>query len=229
MRRMQSVAGFVFLLASLGIAQAADPPADAKAFATSSLRLEQNATDGDYEIVVEASAELGLATLVVTAPDGRVIIDYKSPTGSDLGMRQFRFETPEPEDLASLKAVYPEGVYSFAGVTGSGVALHGKSSLSHTVPAPSSVVTPSGARTVALEDVEIAWTSVKGATGYVMEIDQADLGINITTKVPATITSFTVPDAVLRAGRKYTLAIGVVAENGNISFVETAFSTRAAK
>lgn len=214
------------MLAFHGIARAADAPADGKAFTVASLHLEQNATDGDFEIVLEALAEQGLATLTITAPDGRVIIDYKSPAG-DLGMRQFRFETPEPEDLAALKAVYPEGVYTFAGTTGGGVALQGKASLSHTVPAPSSVISPSGARTVALEDVEISWTPVKGAKGYIMEIDQVDLGINITTRVPASITSFTVPDAVLRAGRKYTLAIGTVGENGNTSFVETAFSTRA--
>lgn len=228
MKRIQVAVGIMSLLAFHGIARAAEAPAaDGKAFTAAGLHLEQNATDGDFEIVLEALAEQGLATLVVTAPDGRVIIDYKSPVGTDLGMRQFRFETPEPEDLKALQAVYPEGVYSFAGTTGGGVALEGKASLSHTVPAASSVVTPSGARAVGLEDVEVAWTPVKGAKGYIMEIDQADLGINITTTVPASITSFTVPDAVLRAGRKYTLAIGTVGENGNTSFVETAFSTRA--
>ena len=227
MKRMHVAVGIVSLLAFHGIARAAEAPADAKTFSTASLHLEQNATDGDFEIVVEALAEQGLATLTVTAPDGRVIVDYKSAAGTDLGMRQFRFETPEPEDLEALKKVYPEGVYTFAGTTGGGAVLSGQGSLSHTVPPASSVVTPTGARTVMLEDVEISWTPVKGAKGYIMEIDQADLGINITTTVPASITSFTVPDAVLRAGRKYTLAIGTVGENGNTSFVETSFSTRA--
>ena len=191
------------------------------------VRIETPTTDPTAVNRLMDLAEQGLATLTVTAPDGRVIVDYKSAAGTDLGMRQFRFETPEPEDLAALKKVYPEGVYTFAGTTGGGAALSGKGSLSHTVPPASSVVTPTGARPVMLEDVEISWTPVKGARSYIMEIDQPDLGINITTTVPATITSFTVPDAVLRAGRKYTLAIGTVGENGNTSFVETAFSTRA--
>jgi len=227
MNRMQAIAGILFFLASHGIARAADSTGTANSFATASLHLEQNATDGDYEIVVEVMAEQGLAKLVVLAPDGRAIIDFKAPDGTELGMRQFRFETPEPEDLAALKAVYPEGVYTFDGVTGGGVALHGKSSLSHSVPAPSSVIDPSGARaTVGLEDVEISRTPIKGAAGYIMEIDQPDLGINITTKVPASITRFTVPDAVLRPGRKYTLAIGTVDKSGNASFIETSFTTR---
>ena len=148
MNRMQVAVGIVSLLAFHGIARAAEAPADAKTFSTASLHLEQNATDGDFEIVVEALAEQGLATLTVTAPDGRVIVDYKSAAGTDLGMRQFRFETPEPEDLEALKKVYPEGVYTFAGTTGGGAALSGKGSLSHTVPPASSVVTPTGARPV---------------------------------------------------------------------------------
>jgi len=226
MRKMQAVAGIVFLLAAHGIAHAADSTGDAKSFEAATIQLEQNATDGDFEVVVEARSEEGLAKLVVSAPDGRTIIDYNAPTGTKFGMRQFRFETPEPEDLAGLKAVYPEGVYTFEGVSGDGVALHGKSNLSHSLPAPSSVLTPAGARSVALEDVEISWTPVKGATGYIMEIEQSDLGINITTSLPASITSFTLPDAVLRAGRKYILAIATVGANGNSSFVETSFTVR---
>jgi len=227
MKRLQAVAAIVFVLAFHGVARAADSTGTAKSFATASLHLEQNATDGDFEIVVDVRAEEGLAKLVVLAPDGRAIIDFKAPPETKLGMRQFRFETPEPEDLASLKAVYPEGVYTFDGTTGGGTALHGKASLSHTLPAPSSVLDPSGARSVGLEDVEVTWTAVKGVAGYIMEIEQPDLGINITTQVPASITRFTVPDAVLRAGRKYTLAIATVGENGNTSYIETSFTTRA--
>ena len=226
MKPLHAVAGVVFLLAVHGVAQAADSTAAGKAFGTAKIHLEQNATDGDYEIVVEAIAEEGLAKLVVRAPDGKAIADFTAPAGTVLGMRQFRFETPEPDDLAALKAVYPEGVYTFEGTTGAGTALQGKSTLSYTVPAKSSVLDPAGSRPVGLEDVEISWTPVKGVAGYVMEIDQPDLGINITMHAPASITKFTAPDAILRAGHKYSLAIGTVDANGNTTFIETSFTTR---
>lgn len=226
MKQLRAIAGIVVLMAFHGVAQAADSTAAGKAFGTAKIHLEQNATDGDYEIVVEAIAEEGLAKLVVRAPDGKAIADFTALPGTVLGMRQFRFETPEPEDLAALKAAYPEGVYTFEGTAGAGGALSGKSTLSYTLPAKSAVLDPAGSRPVGLEDVEISWTPVKGAAGYIMEIDQPDLGINITMHVPASITKFTAPDAILRAGHKYSLAIGTVDANGNTTFIETSFSTR---
>jgi len=46
-KRMQAIAGILFLLASHDVARAADSTGDAKSFAATSLHLEQNATDGD--------------------------------------------------------------------------------------------------------------------------------------------------------------------------------------
>ena len=104
-------------------------------FSLASVYLEQNVTDGDVEVVFQAAGESdGLASLQVVSPDGRTVIDFTAPDPSTLGMRSFRIESPEPEDVDALKAAYPEGIYEFAGRTSSGVTLVGKSTLSHTLP-----------------------------------------------------------------------------------------------
>lgn len=97
------------------VVAAEKPTPDSEAFEVASARFEQNATDGDVEAVFDAIAgDDGLASLTVIAPDGRTIVDFKSP-GRGMGIRQFRFESPEPTDVAALKKAFPDGVYMFAG------------------------------------------------------------------------------------------------------------------
>src|SRR3954449_11557886 len=79
------------------------------------VRLEQTVEDGDCEIAFEAtSGTTGLTTLKVMAPDGRTVIDFKSPD-TKLGMRQIVLESPEPRNDGRLQADFPPGVYRFSG------------------------------------------------------------------------------------------------------------------
>src|SRR4051812_14162615 len=118
MKRTIMVAALIGLVALIAFA-AEKPAADSEAFEVASARFEQNATDGDVEAVFEAIAgDDGLAKLSVIAPDGRTIVDFTSP-GHSMGMRQFRFESPEPTDVAALKKAFPDGVYMFTGSTAS--------------------------------------------------------------------------------------------------------------
>src|SRR5215210_2321449 len=91
-------------------APAAEKPATkAEPFELASARFEQNATDGDVEAVFEAIAgDDGLSKLTVVAPDGRTIVEFAAPSRAAMGMRQFRFESPEPKDGAALKKAFPE-------------------------------------------------------------------------------------------------------------------------
>src|SRR4051794_2914780 len=76
------------------------PAAKTESFDAASARFEQNATDGDVEAVFEAIAgDDGLTKLEVVAPDGRTIVEFAAPGRSSMGMRQFRFESPEPTDV----------------------------------------------------------------------------------------------------------------------------------
>jgi hypothetical protein len=196
-------------------------------FAVASIRFEQNATDGDVEIVIEAKGgQDGLAKLTVVSPDGRTIVNVTAPDASTLGLRQFRFESPEPKNTARLKAAYPEGVYTFTGATAGGVNLRGESRLSHRLPPAASFGRPGAdAKGVALRGVEISWAPVKDLAAYIVYVEQHDLDVEVTAKVPATVTTFAVPDGFLRAGTEYQVGLGTVNREGNISFVETTLTT----
>ena len=227
-RRKQILLGVTLLLGSLGLALAVGKESSPSVpFAVASVHFEQNATDGDVEVVFEVKAgDEGLAKLAVVSPDGRTVIDFTAPDASTLGIRQFRFESPEPRDVESLKAAYPEGVYTFAGATAAGDKLHGESTLSHKLPATASFLRPgAGARGVGVRDLEITWTPVKNLASYIIKIEQDEMDVNLTAKLPGSVATFAVPDGFLLSGTEYELSIGTVSEEGNISFVETSFTT----
>jgi len=219
------VAGLAAAALTLSPALAASGGADVP-FETASVRFEQNATDGDVEVVFEIKGgDEGLTKLVVVAPDGRTIADFTAPDASTLGIRQFEIESPEPRDVATLKAAYPEGAYTFSGATVSGEALRGTARLSHALPATVSSLRPGDEDEVSAEDPRISWAPRDDVAAWIVEIEQDELGVNLTATLPGSATSFVVPDGFLRPGTGYDLGIGAVAAGGNISYVEISFTT----
>lgn len=196
-------------------------------FALARVYVEQNATDGDIEVVFEVKGgDEGLAKLVVVSPDGRTIVDFTAPDASSLGIRQFRFESPEPRDVESLRSAYPEGVYTFTGATAAGGKLRAESTLNHKLPAAASLLHPAaGARGVGIKDLKITWTLVKHLAACIITIEQDKLGLDLQARLPGSATTFAVPDGFLLPGVEYQLSIGTVSTEGNISFVETTFTT----
>jgi hypothetical protein len=230
MKRRTSVlaAAILVVAGSDGLAPAVGNAARApKPFATANVHFEQNATDGDVEVVFEIKGGAdGLVGLTAVGPDGRTVISFEAPDASTLGLRQFRFESPEPKDVASLKSAYPEGAYTFAGWTAGGDTLGGESTLSHRLPAPATFVQPRAeAKDVPTKGLVITWPPVKDISAYIVKIEQDDLGENIAARIPAAAPQFVVPAGFLRAGTEYQLGIGTVSDKGNISFVETTFTT----
>jgi hypothetical protein len=215
------------ILAGAALLLGAPTPPPPTPFAVASVRFEQNATDGDVEVVFEVKGGGdGLAKLAVVSPDGRTVINFTAPEASTLGIRQFRFESPEPSDVARLKAAYPEGVYRFTGTTAAGQELVGASTLHHKLPPPASFLRPAAdARDVSVRDLEIAWTPVNNLAAYIVYVEQPDLGVEITARLPGSATAFAVPNGLLVPGEAYQLGIGTVTPDGNISFVETTFTT----
>jgi hypothetical protein len=231
MTRVSTVVGPALLLALLIVAPGlgAKPATQSKPFPVANVRFEQNATDGDVEVVFEVTGRSeGLAKLTIDSPDGRTVVAFNAPDDSTLGIRQFVFESPEPKDVAALKAAYPEGKYEFAGQTASGAELHGTARLSHALPATTSFVSPPpDARGVAVKDLKIVWQPVPEVAGYVIEIEQDELEVNITARLPGSAKSFDVPEGFLRPRTEYQLGIGTVSVDGNISYIETTFTTAA--
>jgi len=216
------------LAAGSGALGADAASAAAEEFATASVHFEQNATDGDNEVVFQVKGgKDGLAELTIVAPNGRKVVAFSAPERITLGMRQFRFESPEPQDITSLKAGYPEGEYIFSGKTFTGATFAGKSSLSHRLPATTTIVSPaSQAQGVAAGKLQIRWRAVAGVSAYVVELKNDESSLSVAARLPGSSTSFAVPDGFLATGRKYKLAVGTVGREGNISFVESTFTTR---
>ena len=195
--------------------------------ALSSVHFEQNVTDGDVEVVFEVeNDDVGLTKLMVVSPDGRTVIDFSAPDVSTLGIRSFRFESPEPGNIESIKSAYPEGVYTFTGATIAGDIFYGQSTLNHKLPPAASFLRPGpGARGLDAKDLKITWTPVKNMAAYIIEIELDEKDVKIVAKVPGSVSTFAAPESILLPGMGYHLSIGTVSDEGNISFVETSFTT----
>jgi hypothetical protein len=221
------LAALLGALASCDTKKPEAPSGETQPFEVAAVQFEQNATDSDVEVVfqVKSGAE-GLSQLTITAPNGRVVTDFTASDTVTLGMRQFRFESPEPKDVDRLKAAYPEGAYTFTGTTSSGLRLQSSATLSHELPATATFVQPEpGAQGVAANKLVLKWSPVAGVEAYVVYVEHDGLGVNVTARIPGTASSFVVPDGFLTPGVDYKMGIGTVFKNGNTSYVEAEFRT----
>lgn len=226
--KMQLLVVLALTLAVISCAQNDDKKSSKPLpFDEANIRFEQNATDGDVEVVFEIKAgDEGLAELKVISPDGRTIINFSAPDATSLGIRQFKFESPEPTDIAALKSAYPEGKYKFNAVSSDGSKYESATNLSHTLPGTISFINPlPEAENVRVNGLKISWTPVINVVAYMIEMEQDELSFNMTVKVSENKTDFMLPDGILVENKEYTLAIGTVMINGNSSYMETSFST----
>jgi hypothetical protein len=206
------------LLACTGLSRAGE-------FEIASIHLERNIVDEDAEAVINLKTEeSGLANLLIIAPDGRRIARFESRNRRNLGAREMLLETPEPDPTAVFRS-YPPGTYRFLGKTLDGEELSGEAELSHAFPAPANITSPAEEATVQAAGLVIQWEPVAGASGYLLELEQEDQGLELTVNLPASATSFSPPAGWLLAGAEYSLGVGSVGENGNRTFVETTFTT----
>ena len=196
------------------------------------VRIEQNATDEDVEVVFEAtSGDIGLATLRVAAPDGRTVIDFKAPD-SKLGIRHLVLESPEPTNDGRLQKDFPAGEYTFTGSTVSGEKLTAKATLSHKLPGTAFLVRPQPPleRNVPVKGLQLKWTAPKDLASCVVVLEHEETGVKLLqATLSGAATTLAVPDGLLAPGTKYKLEIATVARDGNRSFVETSFKTAGKK
>lgn len=228
LRVLLALAGIVFTSGDWsGSPVSAQEPSTAKPFPVAMVRMERNASDEDLEVVFEVTGLVdGLAKLTITGPDGRTVADFSAPDATTLGIRQFRMESPEPRDIEGLKKAYPEGIYTFDGVTAGGEKLRSQSQLSHALPATAAFIQPAAdAEAVSPDPLILRWTTVKDLAATIISLEQEESGINLEVRLPGSPTSFAVPRGFLGPGTRYKLAIGTVSKSGGVSVVETTFTT----
>jgi hypothetical protein len=193
------------------------------------MTLEQNATDGDTEVVLFAQGgDVGLDRFEITAPGGRRIAKFDGD-GRGIGIREFLLESAEPPDLDAVLGSFPEGEYTFTGQTVTGDCLKGTASLSHDIVPATQLLTPAEEEVVPVDKLVLSWEPVDGVERYVVELnkeeDDALPGSEMTFEVFPPTTSVAIPAHFLRPGSEYQFVVGTKTENGNVTFVELTFFT----
>jgi len=189
---------------------------------------ERNAADDDIEVRFLATAnEKGLVELRVTAPDGRIVVDFKAPD-SKIGIRTFDLETPEPLlNDGRLQKDFPTGVYRFEGTEAGGEKLKGEATLDPTIPDAPTITSPEkDRRDIPTKGARIRWQAVKDAVAYVIALEDEEKERTLKVTLPGESTSLNIPDNFLAGGTKYTLEVGAVLKNGNRSFQEFEFTSK---
>jgi hypothetical protein len=189
--------------------------------------VEQNATDGDTEVVISVTGgDDGFRLFNVRSPEGRVVVATYSLDPTIGGQRELAFESPEPPGAAIL-ASYPEGIYRFYGETHRRERFAGEASLSHVLPPAPVILSPQEGASVATGPLLIQWSALTGVAQIIVELENesVDPEQSIQFNLPPAATSFEIPAAMLTAGSSYQLGIGSVSNNGNRVFVEVVFET----
>lgn len=212
------------LAGAAAVAAATPPPTE---FEEATMYVEQNATDGDTEVVISGTAgDEGLRRLFIKSPTRErmttLLADDATP-----GMREFHFETPEPPGEAVL-AFYPEGKYVLLGISTSGERFRTVLTLSHELPPAVTILHPAeDAEVPAGQALVVRWSAAPGIEQFILEVENesADPERALTINLPPNVTSFRVPASFLLAGSEFQVGIHTVADNGNIVAVESAFTT----
>ncbi len=192
-------------------------------FETLTMIFEQNETDGDAEVVIFAKADEGMSHFLIFDPRGDRRVDLESRGRRDIGLGQFRLESAEPS-IAAVKRAFPPGSYTFLARTVSGRLLKGVLSFTHALlPAPA--FTPADEEGLDPDDVVVTWTPVPGAAAYIVEIEQDDLGNNLTATVGPDVSSLAVPPGFLKPGTEYEVGVATVTAAGNVAVAEGSFTT----
>lgn len=222
-------AGLVSLLITLSLFSISAVANDSicEPFTELSIVLEQNATDGDSEVVIFAKGQdIGLDHFVVCAPDGNKVAKFKGDK-KGVGMREFLLESAEPPDLNKVLASFPEGMYLFNGRTVEGGCLLGSAFLSHTIAPETQILTPGENQILNRSSVSVSWLPVDNAVVYVVELKNEDTEYALLVEVAAPATLFDAPASWFVPDTEYQVAVTVVTTSGNKTSVETAFFTEA--
>lgn len=203
-------------------------------FSEARIIIEFNATDQDVGIQIFLDAE-GWEEVEVFGPNGAMIFDV-SAEGSvgELGVTELFFESEEPSlddlPLAEFLALFPAGEYRFMGKTVEGDRLTGTATLTHAIPDGPVLVSPEENAVVDRNRTVVRWNPVADPPGsrivqYEVIVEREDPLRTFSAKVPATVTSVTVPPEFLEPGTEYKFEVLAVEQGGNQTIRERSFRT----
>lgn len=209
------------------------------------LFFEHNSTDADTG-VHGAFDTTSFAELCVYDPTGKQILAVK-PQGQllDLAMGGIFFESREPSNkkvsLESLKASFPEGLYTVRGVSLEGKSLTGTATFTHVIPAAPTIIFPEENAVVSSSGLFIMWEAVTQSldgsplnpTGYEViitkDVSDDPNGFSRPTfdvHVPPSVTTLSVPSEFLEPGTTYELEVLALEASGNQTITVRFFETQ---
>ena len=162
---------------------------------------------------------------MVVAPNGKTIVSQTWTTRPPLGLTEMAVESAEPDTTTAVRS-YPPGVYRFTGRTITGQRLASSVTLSHALlPAAEITSPPDGATAVPTVGAIAAWNPVPGAQSYEIEFEEADGAGKLEMTLPASSTSFGIPDGFLKPGADYKLGVAPRNAAGNLTLATVEFQT----
>jgi hypothetical protein len=195
--------------------------------------VEINATDGDAGLQLFLDGE-PWRRMTITAPSGRQILAVNTKTRlRNHGLTELFSESSEPSftelPLAKFKRLFPEGRYSFRGVTIEGDPLRGRARLSHDFPKGPQIVAPADGSTVPPGAVMADWDPVPepsgiNVVGYRAIVEREDPLRVFSADLPASVTNVTVPAEFIEPGTEYKLEVQAIEASGNQTLTEVSFT-----
>jgi hypothetical protein len=226
MKPITAIASIMLGLAALAVQPvSAEDEDDCASFSILSMRLDQNATDGDTELVLFAKGQDdGLKSLAMFAPNRRLVASFAGDRRG-IGMREFQLESAEVTGLPRLLASFPQGDYRFLAKSVTGGCLSGAATLSHAIAPVTALLTPLDQQVVPVGQLLLSWAGVSGAERYIVQLNNKTAGTAMSFEAPPSTTSLAVPAQFLQANAEYEFLVGVKTATGNTTFVELIFFT----
>lgn len=211
-------------------------------FSRLNIRIEYNATDEDVGVQVLLDGEPWKRVRML-GPLEETLLDIVSRDSlRRQGLTELFFESSEPSlaevSLDRFLRRFPEGDYDFEGVTLEGIALEGKATLTHAIPAGAEIVSPfSPTEDPPLVDPAHAlfeWIPVTETitgepleiTGYQLIVEQPEPLRVLSLDLPASITSVVVPpEFFLLRGAVHKFEVLAIEKGGNQTISSGEFVT----
>ena len=203
-------------------------------FEVSDLFIEINATDGDAGLQMDLDGE-DWRRLVLRDPSGRTLMDATNKGRlRGYGLTGMTFESSEPPfsevPLRRFKARFPEGLYTFRGMTIEGRRLVGSDRLTHDFPAGPRVLAPAEDATVDPAGLVVRWEPVTRPRGirivrYIVIVTEAATERELSLELGPGARSATIPAGFMARGREYAVEVLARERSGNQTITEVPFRT----
>lgn len=197
------------------------------------IELNDSAQDIGVQIFLDGES---WRSMKIFDPRGRKIFDvFSSGSVGTLGVTELFFESNEPS-IAELPvdeflALFPAGLYSFAGVTIEGDKITGRAQLTHAIPEGPEIITPLEGAVVSPSNTVITWRPVADPpesriVEYQVIVERTNPKRVLQLNVPAATTSLKVPPEFLESGTDYIFEVLAIETGGNQTITEGAFRTQ---